>query len=85
MIHDGARPFVSPAFIEKGISLMEMHDAIIPALPVKDTIKVVYKGRLCIKGHLKGTLCGMSRPRNIQNMSLSSRPIGLPGKEALWV
>lgn len=43
VIHDGARPFVSPSFIEKGISLMEMHDAIIPALPVKDTIKVVTK------------------------------------------
>jgi 2-C-methyl-D-erythritol 4-phosphate cytidylyltransferase len=43
VVHDAARPFVSPAFIEKSISLMEMFDAIIPALPVKDTIKVISK------------------------------------------
>lgn len=43
IIHDGARPFVSPSFIDKGIFLMEMFDAVIPALPVKDTIKVVSK------------------------------------------
>jgi 2-C-methyl-D-erythritol 4-phosphate cytidylyltransferase len=41
VIHDGARPFVSPAFIEKGIFLMEMYDAVIPALPMKDTVKVI--------------------------------------------
>ena len=34
VIHDGARPFVSPTFIEKGIFLMEMFDAVIPALPM---------------------------------------------------
>ncbi|HNS14562.1 MAG TPA: 2-C-methyl-D-erythritol 4-phosphate cytidylyltransferase [Syntrophorhabdaceae bacterium] len=43
IIHDGARPFVSPSFIDKGIFLMEMFDAVIPALPVKDTIKAVSK------------------------------------------
>ncbi len=43
IIHDGARPFVSPSFVDKGIFLMEMFDAVIPALPVKDTIKVVSK------------------------------------------
>ena len=43
VVHDAARPFVSPAFVEKSISLMEMFDAIIPALPVKDTIKVISK------------------------------------------
>ena len=45
VIHDGARPFVSPAFIEKGIFLMEMFDAVIPALPMKDTVKVITKER----------------------------------------
>ncbi|OPY75086.1 MAG: 2-C-methyl-D-erythritol 4-phosphate cytidylyltransferase [Syntrophorhabdus sp. PtaU1.Bin058] len=43
IIHDGARPFVSPSFIDKGIFLMDVFDAVIPALPVKDTIKVVSK------------------------------------------
>jgi 2-C-methyl-D-erythritol 4-phosphate cytidylyltransferase len=43
IIHDAARPFVSPAFVEKSIFLMEMFDAIIPAIPVRDTIKVISK------------------------------------------
>jgi 2-C-methyl-D-erythritol 4-phosphate cytidylyltransferase len=43
VIHDAARPFVSPAFVEKSISLMEMFDAIIPAIPVRDTIKMISK------------------------------------------
>ncbi len=43
LIHDGARPFIPPTFVEKGICLMEMFDAVIPALPVKDTVKVVSK------------------------------------------
>ncbi len=43
IVHDAARPFVSPSFVEKSIFLMEMFDAIIPAIPVKDTIKVISK------------------------------------------
>lgn len=43
VIHDGARPLISPSFVEKGISLMEVFDAVIPALPVQDTVKVVSK------------------------------------------
>ena len=43
IVHDAARPFVSPAFVEKSICLMEMFDAIIPAMPVRDTIKVISK------------------------------------------
>jgi 2-C-methyl-D-erythritol 4-phosphate cytidylyltransferase len=43
IIHDGARPFITPAFVEKSISLMEMFDAIIPAIPVRDTIKIISK------------------------------------------
>lgn len=49
IIHDGARPFVTPSFIEKGIYLMEMFDAIIPALPVKDTVKVISKEGFVVK------------------------------------
>ncbi len=39
--------FIAPSFIEKGIFLMEMFDAIIPAIPVKDTIKGYIERRLC--------------------------------------
>ncbi len=43
IIHDGARPLIAPSFIEKGVSLMEVFDAVVPALPAKDTIKIVSK------------------------------------------
>jgi 2-C-methyl-D-erythritol 4-phosphate cytidylyltransferase / 2-C-methyl-D-erythritol 2,4-cyclodiphosphate synthase len=39
LIHDGARPFVSSALIERAITAASHHGAAIPALPLTDTIK----------------------------------------------
>ncbi|HEV2580904.1 MAG TPA: IspD/TarI family cytidylyltransferase, partial [Ktedonobacteraceae bacterium] len=39
MIHDGARPLVTPALIEAGLLAAQQHHAAIAAVPVKDTIK----------------------------------------------
>jgi len=39
MIHDGARPLVTPALIEAGLLAAQQHQAAIAAVPVKDTIK----------------------------------------------
>jgi len=41
LIHDGARPFVSPSLIERILIEVKQKGAVIPAVPVKDTIKVV--------------------------------------------
>ncbi|MFG1295985.1 bifunctional 2-C-methyl-D-erythritol 4-phosphate cytidylyltransferase/2-C-methyl-D-erythritol 2,4-cyclodiphosphate synthase [Xanthobacter variabilis] len=41
LVHDAARPFVSPALISRAIAAAEAHEAAIPVLPVTDTIKVV--------------------------------------------
>ncbi len=41
LIHDGARPFVSPAFIDSSTALMADFDAIVPALDLQDTVKAV--------------------------------------------
>ncbi|MBI1998021.1 MAG: 2-C-methyl-D-erythritol 4-phosphate cytidylyltransferase [Deltaproteobacteria bacterium] len=41
MIHDGARPFVSPALIERCIESADRNGAVVVGLPVQDTIKVV--------------------------------------------
>lgn len=40
-IHDGARPFISPEKIEELRSLAEYESAMITAVPVKDTIKII--------------------------------------------
>ena len=43
-VHDGARPLVTPAVIEKAISKAAKFGAAAPAIPVKDTIKVSKNG-----------------------------------------
>ncbi len=63
VIHDGARPFLTPSFVEKGISLMEMFDAIIPAVPVKDTIKVISKEGFVVKTLERDSLWHIQTPQ----------------------
>lgn len=51
MIHDGARPFVTEAIINKSIDAARIHGSAIVGVPVKDTIKTVDKD-----GFVKDTL-----------------------------
>lgn len=44
MIHDGARPFVTPAILEAGLQAVQEHQAVVAAVQVKDTIKQVQEG-----------------------------------------
>lgn len=46
MIHDGARPLVTPAILEAGFIAAQEHQAAVAAVPVKDTIKLVQEGRV---------------------------------------
>jgi 2-C-methyl-D-erythritol 4-phosphate cytidylyltransferase len=46
MIHDGARPLVTPAMLEAGLKAAQEHLAAIAAIPVKDTIKLVQDGKV---------------------------------------
>ncbi len=41
LVHDGARPFVDEAMIERGLMAAAEHGAAVPGLPVSDTIKSV--------------------------------------------
>ncbi len=41
LIHDGARPFPDPGLISRALDALHEHQAVIPALPVFDTIKQV--------------------------------------------
>ncbi len=45
LIHDGARPFVSPDLIERIVAGLENHKAVLPALVLNDTIKRLVHGR----------------------------------------
>ena len=42
MIHDGARPLVSPELIERCAEAVRKKGAVVPGLPLKDTIKEIY-------------------------------------------
>ena len=44
LIHDAARPFVSHALIDRMIDALQTSEAVIPALPVSDTIKLANIG-----------------------------------------
>jgi len=44
MIHDGARPLVTPAILETGLKAAQQYSAAIAAVAVKDTIKQVQRG-----------------------------------------
>jgi 2-C-methyl-D-erythritol 4-phosphate cytidylyltransferase len=46
MIHDGARPFVTPTILEEGLCAVQQHQASIPVVPVKETIKQVQDGKV---------------------------------------
>jgi 2-C-methyl-D-erythritol 4-phosphate cytidylyltransferase len=46
MIHDGARPFLTPDLIENGLRVARQAGSAVAAVPVKDTIKLAVDGRL---------------------------------------
>ncbi|GCE13466.1 2-C-methyl-D-erythritol 4-phosphate cytidylyltransferase [Tengunoibacter tsumagoiensis] len=46
MIHDAARPFVTPEILERGLASAQASLAAVAAVPVKDTIKVVQAGQI---------------------------------------
>ena len=46
MIHDGARPFLTPDLIEDGLKVVGEIGAAVAAVPVKDTIKLAAEERL---------------------------------------
>ena len=45
-VHDGARPLAEPALIDSVIQMAYRTNAAAPAVPVKDTIKVVAEGKV---------------------------------------
>lgn len=44
MIHDGARPLVTPEILQTGLQAVQEHQAVVAAVPVKDTIKQAQDG-----------------------------------------
>ena len=46
LVHDAARPLVSPGVIQRVIEATRRRGAVIPVVPVKDTLKLIVNGKV---------------------------------------
>lgn len=63
LIHDGARPFVTPAMIHRVLEGVELYGAVACAVPVKDTIKEVETCWRVSKTHDRSKLYAVHTPQ----------------------
>jgi len=63
MVHDGVRPFISQALLQKTCQAMEDAGAAIVAVPVKDTIKTVSSQREVLTTLDRSTLWAIQTPQ----------------------
>ena len=65
LIHDGARPRISPGLIKRIIAEVKKHNAVIPLLPLTETPKETGEsgvgGAVIIKRHLKRAFVGVAQ------------------------
>ena len=62
LIHDAARPFISSALIDRGLSALTGKDGAIPALPIIDSVKRVEGSRI-IGNEARETLVRVQTPQ----------------------
>ena len=72
VIHDGARPFVSPVIIDRCVELALKEGAAVVGVPVKDTIKVVSPSRHVESTPTRDSLWEIHTP--LQSYRFSIRP-----------
>ncbi len=65
LVHDAVRPFASPALIERVVAAAREWGAAVPALPVRETIKVVDDGRV-VETPLRARLWGAQTPQGFR-------------------
>ncbi|WP_342642294.1 bifunctional 2-C-methyl-D-erythritol 4-phosphate cytidylyltransferase/2-C-methyl-D-erythritol 2,4-cyclodiphosphate synthase [Rhodoligotrophos ferricapiens] len=66
LIHDGARPFVSPALISNVVAALREHTAVIPALPIAETIKRVTRDGTIVATIDRDGLWGAQTPQGFR-------------------
>ena len=69
VVHDGARPFASPALVDACVAAARLHGAAIAATPVVDTLKRVVDG-LAQATVNRGGLWGAQTPQAVQTAVL---------------
>lgn len=71
LVHDGARPLVSPALVEAVARATALHGAAIPVVAVTETIKRVVDGRI-VETVDRAMLAGAQTPQGIRSGLLRS-------------
>ena len=63
VIHDGARPFVSPELIDRAIEEASTRKAVVVGVPVRDTIKVISEDRQILSTPARNCLWEIQTPQ----------------------
>jgi len=63
LIHDGARPFVTAALIQKVLQATQMHDAATPGITPTDTIKGLDKDGFIVTHLIRSSLTAVQTPQ----------------------
>lgn len=66
LIHDGVRPFVAAALIDRVIQALDKADGALPALPLKDTIKVIGPDRRIERTLPRHALAAVQTPQGFR-------------------
>lgn len=63
VIHDGARPFISPALIDRSVDEALARQAVVVGVPVRDTIKIVSETRQIVSTLARDSLWEIQTPQ----------------------
>ncbi len=66
LIHDGARPFVSGRVIQDVLDALDTYGAAFPAVPVKDTVKVIGEDGLVVDTPDRSRLAAAQTPQGMR-------------------
>lgn len=65
-IHDGARPFINQEIISRTVDAVEIHQACVVGMPVKDTIKIADEDEFAIETPVRDRLWMIQTPQAFQ-------------------
>ena len=63
LVHDGARPFVTGALIERTVAGAKEFGAVAPGIPVRDTVRRRIRRERWWRRHSGGKVSGLCRRR----------------------
>ena len=79
LIHDGARPFLEQACLDRLCQCLSEHDACLLTVPCKDTIKVIEEGRIKETPNRSQLVQAQTKPPSLQYFLFANRlKIGFP-------